>query len=92
MMRLLIAVLICGALVYWYLRPSQRYSDNPATAQVAPMLQNLHDSGCKDAPTTLSPGTSGQQALAALQQAIEKCQAQAARRDAGEAASAASAN
>lgn len=78
MLRLLIALMVCGLLAYWLLRPQG--SRTVVAGDVAPMLRTLHDNGCVT-PDKLPANASQQQSYEALQQAIETCEDSAAHRD-----------
>jgi len=78
MLRLLIALMVCGALAYWLLRPHP--GQNAVAGDVAPMMRTLHDNGCVSTGT-LPAGASPHQSYKALQRAIETCDDRAAQRD-----------
>lgn len=80
MIRLLLALVVVGALAWFMLRPHPH--QDIAAAKVQPMLRTLQDNGCRSAATTaaLKNNTTGRQALQALKSGIENCEARAAHR------------
>lgn len=83
MLRLLLALLVCGALIWWLL--PARESGNPADGRVQAMLRTLQENGCGPDSGAVASAGGERASLAILSKAIEDCEARAARRDAGDA-------
>lgn len=78
MARLLIALVICVGVVWWFLsRPGP--GGDVVSNRVEPMIKTLRDNGC-DKVAKMAAGVSGREAMAALKKGIEGCQARSARR------------
>ncbi|HEU0198041.1 MAG TPA: hypothetical protein VFQ88_12620 [Nevskiaceae bacterium] len=76
MLRLLLALAVVGALIWWQWPHKPAHKD-PVAAQIAPMMQTLKNNGCGPGPAA---ATNGPASLKALQSAIAECEARAAAR------------